>query len=177
MATIQLSTAVKNNLASALWQPNLVTANLGAGPSQQMLFANMVYSGAGSNTGIHIMQGSVPSNFTTLTSFNSRASDVLVTFCVRNPSPPGDFASASYVDNVYTMNTALKQAIATGTATWFWITNYDVDPAGLLLQQIIGTVGTIGSGADLEIQTTSIVTGSPYRVSNLVFVMPDSWTV
>jgi len=177
MAIIELSTAVKNNLASALWQPNLITPNPNAGVAQQMLFSNAGYGDDGIHNGINIMQGSVPTDFTTLTSYNARASDVLVNFCVRNPSAPGDFASSSYVNNVYTMNTALKQAIATGTATWFWITNFDYGDAQPILQQIIGTVGTIGSGADLEITTTSIVQGSPYRVSNLVFNIPASWTV
>lgn len=170
MATIQLSTGLKNELASRVWVKlnGLVGINWGAanGP----LAWNNNY-GYGSK--VYIMKGSVPSDFTGLT-LSGRTSDILITYETAN----GNLDSSSYVNNVFTLNTSLVQASDTGTATWFWIYNTGVVNAVIApVQQIIGTVGTIGSGADLEIQTTSIVTGSPYRISNLVFVMPDSWTV
>jgi hypothetical protein len=171
MATIQLSTGLKNELASRVWvkQSSLIGVTWGAanGP----LVYNTNYGGASGT--LYIMKGSVPSNFTGLTLIN-RTSDILITYETIN----GDFNSSSYVNNVFTLNTSLVQATGTGTATWFWIYNVgEVNYAVVPVQQIIGNVGTIGSGADLEIQTNSIVAGSPYRVSNLVFVMPDSWTV
>ena len=170
MATIQLSTAVKNLLATNIWntaeQRQIVFA-LAAMP----MLAYDSNSGVNAWAGIYIMKGTVPSTFVGMEYLASRSADILVGFTVQQA-----FNSSSFVNNVYTMNTSLRQASGTGTATWFWIVQGDRS-FDALTQQVIGTVGTLGSGADLEIQTTSIVTGSPYRVSNLVFVMPDSWTV
>lgn len=79
------------------------------------------------------------------------------------------------------VTTLLKSAYATGTATWFaWCYYWDnVTPpstGGTIIQRIIGTVGTIGSGADLEISSTSIVTGGQYRIYNLRIALPSSYT-
>jgi hypothetical protein len=170
MATIQLSTGLKNELASRVWVRQSGVIGITWGAANGPLAYNNNY-GYGSK--VYIMKGSVPSNFTGLT-LGNRTSDILITYETAN----GNFDSCGYANNVFTMNTSLVQATGTGTATWFWIYNTGVVNAAIApVQQIIGTVGTIGSGADLEIQTTSIVTGSPYRISNLVFVMPDSWSV
>jgi len=170
MATIQLSTGLKNELASKIWIRTSGYINILWGAAMPPLVYNNNFGYGGL---VYIMKGAVPSNFTGLT-IASRTSDILVTFSVAN----NDLGSSGYVNNVFTMNTSLVQATNTGTATWFWIVQRGIVNSSIAeVQQIIGNVGTIGSGADLEIQTTSIVTGSPYRISNLVFVMPDSWSV
>jgi hypothetical protein len=169
MATIQLSTGLKNELASKIW----VTSSTAITPSWLAAHPPLAYNNNfGIGGSLYIMQGAVPSDFTTLTSVNARVADILVEFRSSN----SDFASSSYANNVFTLNTSLVQATNTGTATWFWIIqtpNAQSTPN----QQIAGTVGTIGSGADLEISSTSLVGGSSYRISNLVFNMPDSWTI
>lgn len=170
MATIQLSTAIKNELAGKIWNRSsqIISITWGAAMPPLVYNNNFGYGGL-----VYIMKGAVPSNFTGLT-IASRTSDILVTFSVAD----NNLDSSGYVNNVFTMNTSLVAATSTGTATWFWIVQRGIVNAAITeVQQIIGSVGTIGSGADLEIQTTSIVTGSPYRISNLVFVMPDSWTI
>jgi hypothetical protein len=169
MATIQLSTGLKNQLASRVWVTSTSNISPFWGAAMPPLAYNGNYGGGGA---VYIMKGAVPSDFTSLTSYNVRASDVLVGFKSINY----DFASSSYANNVFTMNTALVQATGTGTATWFWIIQTGGGP-NTPFQQIVGTIGTIGSGADLEISSTSIVTGSPYRISNLVFNMTDSWAI
>jgi len=170
MATIQLSTAIKNELASKIWVRSTNVLNVAWGAAFPPLAYNNNYGYGGL---VHIMKGAVPSNFTGLT-IASRTSDILATFSVAN----NDFSSSGYTNNVFTMNTSLVSATGTGTATWFWIVQRGTVNATIVeVQQIVGTVGTLGSGADLEISTTSIVTGSPYRISNLVFNMPDSWTI
>lgn len=78
-----------------------------------------------------------------------------------------------------TLTTSFLAAIATGTVTWFSWTYYTATPpstGGTLYQRIIGTVGTVGSGADLEIPSTSIVTGNPYRVYNFRLTLPSTYT-
>lgn len=93
-------------------------------------------------------------------------------------SPYSDNTSATYT-NPFTVTTTYKAAIATGVATWFAYCTYDYAPpstSGTLVQRIIGTVGTIGSGADLEMNTTSIVTGSQYRVYNFRIALPSTYT-
>jgi hypothetical protein len=78
-----------------------------------------------------------------------------------------------------TLTTTFKAATATGTATWFSWCWYNATPpatSGTIQQRIIGTVGTIGSGADLEMLTTSIVSGQQYRVYNLRIALPSTYT-
>jgi hypothetical protein len=78
-----------------------------------------------------------------------------------------------------TVTTAYKAAIATGTATWFSWCWYNATPpstGGSLQNRIIGTVGATGSGADLEMPTTSIVSGQQFRVYNLRITIPSSYT-
>lgn len=67
-----------------------------------------------------------------------------------------------------------------GTATWFcmcrtntsWIPTYAFTNYGAM----IGTVGVAGSGADLEIVSTSITAGSTYTSAGMYINMPYDWT-
>ena len=171
MATIELSTALTNDLAAQVWAGVVLNTGIaGQGAANSMLGYNNNFSS--SLIGAYIMKGTVPTDFTTLTSFNSRVNDILVPFKVSNY----DFASSSHQNDIFTMNTSLKPATATGTATWFWIVQAAA-ASSALEQQVFGTIGTIGSGADLEVSSTSVVIGAPYRISNLKFKMPSSWTV
>ena len=133
---------------------------------------------------ICIMQGSVPTDFSTLTSVNSRLSDILIRYTVSYSGLPsmGDFATSQFNVNPLNVSTQYRAATASGTATWFWWFAVPTTGGGSssdsspLFHQIIGTVGPPLSGADLEIPTTSIVSGEQYRIMNLRIQFPTTWT-
>ena len=137
-------------------------------------------SGAGqfgwSNAYFYIMKGTVPVDFSTLINFNARSADVLVTFATGNLSA-GDFLPTNPNTDPSLIQTNYVNASASGTATWFWWTVQAQPFSGtnFPILQIIGTVGTVGSGADLEIPSTSVVAATPYRVSNIRLDWPTSW--
>ena len=66
-------------------------------------------------------------------------------------------------------------AWASGTATWFMLGSQKSSAYYALLQA--GTVGAIGSGADLEISDTNIVLGTTYKQPALNIVFPNSMSV
>lgn len=72
----------------------------------------------------------------------------------------------TYATGVLTANSITQDSAAdnTGTATWFRIAT----SGGTDL--IDGTVGT--SGSDLNLNTTSIVSGGPISISSLTLTMP-----
>lgn len=72
------------------------------------------------------------------------------------------------------INTEYVTASASGTASWFLLGNFNAS-VSQTMQQIIGTVGAPGSGADLIIGSTSIVAGSQYKAS-LSILFPLSWS-
>lgn len=150
---------------------------------------------------LSLMKGTVPSNFSTLTSWASRSADVLVSWAIRNdsrynttyPAVNNFSPSASTVNlNPNTLETtyvtagAAPAAGVSGTATWFWWVTRDWYPYGSFVgeggqyrdniyQQIIGTVGTIGSGSDLELPSTTITSGQLLRVVNLRLQLPSTY--
>lgn len=70
------------------------------------------------------------------------------------------------------ISTYFRQVIATGVATWFWVLSaqYDYgryDASKAVVHTIIGDVGTVGSGADMEMYNPSLVAGQWLRVINL----------
>jgi len=120
---------------------------------------------------IKLMKGAVPSNFTSLTSANSRSTDLLVTwttdttgFTFNNPVTNDD--GIARIDSAYSV------ASASGIATWFWW--YVTDRPGTIALQLVGTVGT--SGTDLVIADTTIIAGANYRFIILKFDVPTVYT-
>ena len=130
---------------------------------------------------INFMQGSVPTDFSTLTTVGSRASDILCRFQTGQDNA-GDFGVSQYNTNPCVIATQYVDAIATGTATWFWWYSAENSISGQptnaspLVQQAFGTMGLTGSGSDLEMISTSIVAGRPYRILNLRVQFPSIWT-
>lgn len=126
---------------------------------------------------IDICKGTVPTDFSTLTAYNSRSTDILVTF--KSNYPDKKFLNASSLSTGGPLELASNPSAASqsGTATWFILRTYSpLDAAVNLFHQVIGTVGTVGSGSDLEISSTSIVSGSSYRILALKFQIPTSYT-
>lgn len=120
---------------------------------------------------INIYKGTVPVDFSTLTSATSRSADILIS--IATASTTNFYLTYQITSNPAVINSAYVLASSSGTATWFrWYTALSSN----VIHQIIGTVGATGSGADLEIPNTSIVSGQPYRIQNLRLQFPSSWT-
>lgn len=158
------------------------------------------------NTWINIMQGPLPVSFaelgmdvapTTLSGMK-RASDVLVSISNGiNDTAGFDKANCIMNTNPCVINTFYKPAIKSGLASWFYIvtiggymnlntissitefvpaTPADYHPHPYVAQQAWGTLGTIGSGADLELANLNVVQDIPYRITNLSLQLPTSWS-
>lgn len=74
-----------------------------------------------------------------------------------------------------------KQAIKTGVATWFCFCRNYWPPTNEAIKVmgahcIIGDIGLIGSGSDLELPDTNILLGNNYRIDNFNINIPYSWT-
>lgn len=73
------------------------------------------------------------------------------------------------------------QAISSGTASWFCVcrtASPSWNPSTPFTQfgAAIGTVGVIGSGADLEIVSTNITAGTTYTSAGMYINIPLNWT-
>jgi hypothetical protein len=128
---------------------------------------------------VKLMKGTVPTDFSELTSTTSRDSDILVTWTTSTigwnfTDPVTNFDGLAVVSSPYAV------ATASGIATWFWW--YLATPANpvypatenYIVIQLAGTVGT--SGADLNIPDTTIIAGANYRFENLKFDVPTEYT-
>lgn len=123
----------------------------------------------GSTFTIKIMKGTIPTDFSTLTSTTSRSADVLITFLKSGIGSPILITTDANPITCWTTN---QTATASGTATWFWA----YSTAGSYLGcQMLGTVGVTGSGMDLEISDTNIISGQDYRVHQLRVNVPTTW--
>lgn len=127
------------------------------------------------NAQIVLFSGTIPAQPRLMT-----ASNFSTALAFWRPNGPGGSEVTTFTPGATTTcTTTYKAAIATGTASWFAYVWYNATPpatGGSLQQRIIGTVGTIGSGEDLEMVTTSIVSGSQYRVYNLRITLPSTYT-
>lgn len=90
------------------------------------------------------------------------------------------FSSRQTTVNPAIISTVFVPAKATGTATWFWIRSWGGHPNSgnptVIGQSIIGSIGLIGSGADLEMTDVNILTGDSYRISAMKIEFATSWT-
>lgn len=160
MPTIEISSALQTRVATAC----LTVTNP---------FSFTSYSGAPilcTLTNFQICSGVRPVGL--LTNYSLITSSRLVYF-----PGPGDSSdalnSSTRLGSTATVICSPRTATATGTATWFVMYN---GSGGVLYSNITGTIGTIGSGADLEMSSTSIVSGQQYRVNSFVLTLPSSWT-
>jgi hypothetical protein len=123
---------------------------------------------------LRIMKGTIPSDFSTLTNgATSRSSDILIDFSTLGAGTSVMFSGCTNANGIFTLNTNLTVAGASGTAEWFWWVAYTSSTPTVLYNQVFGTVGTIGSGADIEIPSVSIIAGNPYRISGVKWQIPD----
>ena len=116
---------------------------------------DLLDAGTGAGT-IEIRSGTRPANPNT-----TATGDVLATITLKTPA----FGSAS--NGVATINDPDPvTAVAAGTATWFRA--YDGDGNAVF----DGDVGVTGSGADLELATTSITTGLTVDITGGTVTVP-----
>lgn len=116
---------------------------------------DLLDAGTGAGT-IEIRSGTRPANPDT-----TATGDVLAVITLEDPA----FGSAS--NGVATLNDpAPVTAVADGTATWFRA--YDGDGSAVF----DGDVGVTGSGADLELATTSITTGLTVDITGGTVTVP-----
>lgn len=116
---------------------------------------DLLDAGTGAGT-IEIRSGTRPANPNT-----TATGDVLATITLETPA----FGSAS--NGVATINDPDPVvAVAAGTATWFRA--YDGDGNAVF----DGDVGATGSGADLELATTSITTGLTVDITGGTVTVP-----
>jgi hypothetical protein len=115
--------------------------------------------------------------FPSFTDRSTRASDVLITFTL--PTNAG-FSDLGIVSDSYRLlvgkHLPNQAASASGTASWFLLcragTTSLTDKGAL-----IGSVGIVGSGADLEISSTSIISANNYQSAGFYVNMPQNWTI
>jgi len=125
----------------------------------------------GTNAGeLVIMAGTIPSSASGLTTTTAPVGTTqLVSF---NTSQLG----ASHSGSVLTFSTPYVAATATNTASWFWYRTRAAVESGYsgttVYHSIIGSIGLPGSGADLEVASTSVVSGNAYRINRLRFTLP-----
>ena len=108
-----------------------------------------------------LMKGTVPTDFSELTSPGSRSSDVLVTWTVA--STAGSWVEEG-ANSIYLQSTDLATASQSGTATWLWWYNPYSNTG--IHHQAVFTVGALGSGSDYELANTGIVSGKGYKLVN-----------
>lgn len=161
---------------------DLYGTNLGA--SFPFLSAGGTYNTQTANMGyFRIMSGTIPTNIETLsTSTPPVGTTVLWQLSASRPSAVASILPTTG-NNWYTdptvISTTFTPTIATGVASWFWIFTgqgnwfYQIYPDPTpIYHNVIGTIGTVGSGEDMEMLNTSIVSGQYLRIINFNLKMP-----
>lgn len=170
MATLEMSSALFSGLPQRILSPTLSTQTLSGGlfPLAPLLPYDFNTSTDPIVAYLNIYKGTVPSNFSTLTTYDSRSSDILLSYESRLVN---DFNEASvYTTNPAVINTEYKSSYLSrsGTATWFrWFSYVNDASTYPLVHQIIGEVGTPGSGKELVISSTNITASGLYKIGKV----------
>ena len=153
------------------WQKHIIAANYSASAA--------TLSGGAAGAALLIIYKGTPETFPTFTDRATRASDALITF-----SLPANTGSYTYIGETvaqfqrYIIGKCqtLTAASASGLASWFLLvragTTSLTDKGAML-----GTIGLVGTGADLEISSTNIVSGEYYTSAGIYINIPHDWTV
>jgi len=119
---------------------------------------------------LEIYQGAVPT-FPELTNASTRVADLLISFSIANPSSVTTIVGSD-LRQLLGKRLVDTAASATGVATWFLMRRNNTTALNTS-GGIIGTIGLLGSSADLEVPNTSIVSGQFYQSAG--FTM--SWSL
>lgn len=175
MATIDLSTGLMIGLPGRVFDYKVqIHVSQIASVSQ----AGLLIGGANARVNlswirsyISLMQGAVPSDLSSLTVPTSRASDKLIEWSVFED----EFIPSQTTVNPGIVSTIYKASLVNATATWFRLLTCELQTP-TMYHQLIGTVGLIGSGCDLEMESNVLVSGQGYRILNLRLQFPSTWT-
>lgn len=175
MATIEFGPGLTDNFALRVWG-GFASSGSTTDFSMVPIFSYSTgYPGwPGYRSEIRIYKGTVPTNFSSLTNLSGRNSDLLLTI-VNSDYATGttNFTqSSNFSTNPVLITSVYTAASASGTATWFRIVTFPYVNTELICHQIVGTVGLPGSGSDLEIANTNLVSGKFYRIVNLKISIP-----
>lgn len=168
MSRIELSTAMANAVSYRMLRTNFTTGTGNTASSGMPLFASGESGTNNSHGRITIMTGVMPTDTSAITIPSFRSSDVLVTF---NSKSNG--ISMVSTKNVSTFSFDYMNASKSGAATWFWWASIAGTNA-TLYHSIIGSIGLLGSNADLEVNDTNVIAGNPYRITNMRITWPTT---
>jgi hypothetical protein len=134
--------------------------------------------GASNGMSLLIIYKGTPETFPSFADRSTRASDVLITFTLQ--STTSSYTITGTVGQKYRVligkHLAQQTASASGQASWFLLcrsgTTTLADKGGML-----GTVGLVGSGADLEVPSTNIVSGEYYASAGFHVNLKFDWTL
>lgn len=187
MPTIEMSPGMASGISERMLTLGDIAAVYSNIAGSGLLVAGSVGMGTnGMCSYLYLMKGAVPTDFPA--TVGDRFADVLCAFAVNADSGAngGHFSITNQSVNPCIITTRYVAATQTGEATWFWLLSVRADDSGVAYapprlnvapaQQIIGTVGETGSGADLIIGDTNLTQGKEYRILNLRLQFPTSWT-
>lgn len=121
-----------------------------------------------------IFKGTKPSIATFKTNYASlMTNDCLLKFIHDVNNGPTEL-SPTVISNPIVISSIYKAADKSGDAVWFCLyrryTNNSVQG-----HAILGNIGLIDTGADLELPDLNIVAGNSYRIDNFKINLPSSW--
>jgi hypothetical protein len=160
-------------------------------------FNKFLAGGPAGSTRLIIFKGTKP-DISTVSNLSDYSSNQLISFSIpaydgTNPAASGmrflttttptaraELNSSTSFDGfsmILGVSPSYVAATASGVATWFWFGNYS-SPTNLAdIAFTIGSVGSLGSGADLEIYNTTVTSGDYYRSAGFKFSIPSIYTV
>lgn len=172
MATVRIN--------SSFWIQALTVSGAGGivyGPTTSPTATTL----SGSNTNavaiLNIYQGT-KETFPSFTDKSTRAADLLISFTLNSGTNSYNDAtgnaSVRYIIGKCLTPTA---AVSSGTATWFLLHRNTGTTSLTDKGALIGDVGLIGSGAELQLSTVNIVNGNYYRCNGFPINFNHNWTV
>ena len=171
MADIRFQGGASNNASNVIAKYTTGGAGLFGGGTNAL---------AGDSTGsrLNIYKGTIET-FPSFTNVSSRSADLLVQITLSTAFSNAGNVTVSGVQYYRFTAGAGPAATATqsGTATWFLMFNNGSSGDLTTRGGMLGTVGTAGSGADLIIGSTNIVSGQTYSSSGIIMNWPIIWNL
>jgi hypothetical protein len=190
MATVKFNQVALGTLQTALYVfPNATTLTLTNKNTLGLITTSLVNTAQAAVIRLEIYSGTPPTTWTGITSMSGFAGQLLVSFNCAGDNAELSSSTAGGPRS-FLIGKSMREsstAVGTGTATWFCLrrlvttstSTWDIPDQYDLTDcaAIIGTVGAIGSGADIEVASTSITTGSTYKSAGFLLSIPSSYTV
>ena len=190
MATVKFNQNLLGMLQTTLYVfPNATTLTLTNKNTLGLISSSLVNTAQAGVIRLEIYSGTAPTTWVGITSMAPYAANKLISFnCAGDNAELS--ASAAGGPRAFLIGKSMREsttAVGTGTATWFCLrrlvttstTTWDIPDVNDLTDcaAVIGSVGAIGSGADLEVASTSIVSGNTYKSAGFLLTIPSAYTV